>query len=78
MSAHVLLAGGGDYGLLRLRIIYYDSAWPRTVNTKGAGGQLPTPPPSFNEGGGGTHYYSPPLIFRPSYGPGPLAVALRT
>ena len=41
MSAHVLLAGGGDYGLLRLRIIYYDSAWPRTVDTNGAGGQLP-------------------------------------
>ena len=38
MSAHVLVAGR-DYGLLRLRIIYYDSAWPRTVNTKGAGGQ---------------------------------------
>ena len=33
----------GDYGLLRLRIIYYDSAWPRTVNTKGAGGKEKLP-----------------------------------
>ena len=50
----------------------------RAVNTKGAGGQLPTPPPSFNEGGGGHITTSPPNFFTPSYGHGPLAVALRT
>ena len=71
MSAHVLLAGG-DYGLLRLRIIYYDSAWPRTVGTKRAGEQLPPQVfdkpviPIPNKGGRlwPKYYYSPYCVLK--------------